>query len=111
MAAAGVWLLGSLLTRFGYGPAFAELGALWPWLAALIGLRMLAAHHGVRLTALGRQALRTRVNALGLLLSLVAMLLALQLGAGLVGVVLALLAGTAWIWYAFRRAVLRVAPN
>jgi O-antigen/teichoic acid export membrane protein len=109
LAAAGVWLLGSLLTRYGYGAAFAELGALWPWLAALIGLRMLAAHHGVRLTALGRQALRTRVNALGLLLSMAALLLALQLGAGLVGVVLALIAGTAWIWFAFRRAVLRVA--
>lgn len=110
VAAAGVWVLGALLTAYGYGEAYAELWHLWPWLAALIALRMLAANHGVRLTAMGRQALRTRVNAIGLAVTLAVLALTLELGGGLAGVVLALIAGTAWIWFAFRSAVRRLAP-
>ena len=108
IAGLGVWLVGSMLTRYGYGSAYAELVELWPWLAVLIGVRMLAAHHGVRLTALGRQALRTKISAIGLCSGLFAMLLALQWDAGLTGVVLALIGSAAWIWFAYRRAAIRI---
>ncbi len=102
VSAAGVWALGALLTAYGYGDAYAGLWNLWPWLAALVGVRVLAANYGVQLTALGRQAARSFVNVVALVVNIGAMLLFIHLGLGLRGVVGALLLGACTVFAIYR---------
>lgn len=97
-----VWGLGWLLMRYGYGPAFFELSHLWPWFALLIVVRVSAANYGVQLTALGRQAARSGVNAFALAASVLLVCGAVATGWGLVGVVAALAISSLIVLLAYR---------
>jgi O-antigen/teichoic acid export membrane protein len=59
---------GMLLVNHGYGEQYQDMMHLLPYLAGLIGLRLLAASQGVQLTALGEQRFRTWVNSGALVL-------------------------------------------
>ncbi len=58
----GFALLGPLVTRYFYGPAFDPLLPLWPGFAAYALLRFAAAGFGIQLAALGRIAPRIGVQ-------------------------------------------------
>jgi O-antigen/teichoic acid export membrane protein len=114
LAAAGglaVGVLGSLLTHFGYGAAYAPLQAVWPWLALLFALRVLAARYGVALTALGAQAFRSSVNLLSLALSVLALLLLLQWWPHLLSVIGVLLGSAVFILLVYRHRANQLEPR
>lgn len=99
----GVIVLGAAFTQWGYGQAYSALWGLWPWFAALVVVRVLAANYGVRLTALGQQGFRSAVNAVSLVVAVGLMVgLVLAAGFGLHSVLGALLAAAALVWFAYR---------
>lgn len=103
-----VWLVGWLLTRYGYGPEFAPLLSLWPWLAGLFALRMLAASYGIRLTALGAQSFRSVVNFVVLAVISCLVIASVHMGLGLAGVLGSLTAGALVVLLAYRARAIRL---
>lgn len=103
-----VWALGWFVTRYGYGVEFASLQDLWPWLAALMALRMLGASYGIQLTALGAQSFRSLVNLAMLLGIVVLILAAAHLGWGVMGVVAAMCVGSLFVLWAYRMRARRL---
>ncbi|MEI7786454.1 MAG: hypothetical protein WCK08_18840, partial [Betaproteobacteria bacterium] len=97
-----VWGLGWLLMRYGYGPAFFELTSLWPWLALLIVVRVVAAKYGVQLTALGQQTVRSVVNMFSLTATVLLILCAATMDLGLSGVIGALVVSSMVVLLAYR---------
>jgi O-antigen/teichoic acid export membrane protein len=102
LSALGVWGLGLLLTRHGYGAAYSELQSLWPALAGLVAVRVWAANYGVQLTARGLQAFRSLVNLVSLQVMVVLVLCSAAWHWGLLGVVLALVAAATVVMLAYR---------
>lgn len=108
LSGALVWGLGWLLMRHGYGPAFYELAALWPWFALLIVVRVVAANYGVQLTALGKQASRSVVNLVALVTTVLLVFGAVAAGFGLPGVLAALVASSAGVLLSYRHRLVNL---
>lgn len=111
LSGALVWGLGWLLMRYGYGPAFHELASLWPLFALLIVVRVVAANYGVQLTALGQQAIRSIVNLVALMATVLLVLAAGAAGLGLSGVVAALVVSSAIVLLAYRHRLTTMEPS